>query len=832
MASTGRSVRARAALLAFVSIVALAGVPILGETASAAPPLFQSETLIGGLDQPTTLQFLPDGRMLILEREGDIELVPAGGTQVQPTPFLRLTNVNSQFDRGLVGITLDPNFATNGWYYVYYSADLPLRERVSRFTAAGNGTVPGSEVIIWEDDRASEFEHHGGTLAFGPDGMLYVSVGDHFIAADAQLLTNYHGKILRIRSNGTVPTDNPFYDGTGPNTDAIWAYGLRNPFRFSFDTATGRMYIGDVGGNETASATEEVHLGVAGANYGWPICEGVCTTPGMTNPIFTYPHAGRDAAVTGGFVYRGAQFPSEYVGTYFYGDYVRNYIRRLTFDGNGDVTGNVNFEPANGTEDGPYGEIVDIKQGPDGALYYVDIGLSWQGAVNPGTVRRIRYTATNQPPVVVANATPTSGPAPLSVAFSSTGSSDPEGGTLTYSWNFGDGQTSNAAQPHPRLQHDRELRRPAHPVRRQQSDHLRPDRDHRREPAPGHDRHAHRGLQLPGRRQHLVQWVATDIEDGALPASAYTWTVLFLHESHTHPGFPPVVRRDQRHIPIPTSGHDFSGNTAYQVVLTVTDSHGLQNSTAVTIVPEKVDLSFATSPPGRTSRSTASRTPRRTFTTRSSTSTTRSSAPDQSAGGASYTFASWSDGGAQSHIITVPATDRAYVATFNAAAPSQLLAAYGLNEGSGTTSQDTSGNANTVTLTSTTWTTSGRSSNGLSFNGTSSRARTANTVTLGTRSQLRRGSSTRQHRYETIVTVGGDRDLYLANGTYVSGMGSSDVTFGCPSRQHLDTRRARLRRHRVACLRQRRPAGHDAERRARRLLRPAAGGCVDHGVVQ
>ena len=277
--------------------------------------------------------------------------------------------------------------------------------------------------------------------------MLYVSVGDHFIASDAQLLTNYHGKILRIRADGTVPTDNPFYDGAGPNMDAIWAYGLRNPFRFSFDTATGRMYIGDVGGNETASATEEVHVGVAGANYGWPICEGVCSTPGMTNPIFTYPHGGRDAAVTGGFVYRGNQFPSEYVGTYFYGDYVRNYIRRLTLDGNGNVTGNVNFEPANGTEDGPYGEIVDIKQGPDGALYYVDIGISWLGPVNPGTIRRIRYTAANQPPVVVANATPTSGPAPLSVAFSSTGSSDPEGGTLTYSWVFGDGQTSN--QPNP-----------------------------------------------------------------------------------------------------------------------------------------------------------------------------------------------------------------------------------------------------------------------------------------------------------------------------------------------------------------------------------------------
>ena len=91
-------------------------------------------------------------------------------------------------------------------------------------------------MLIWQDNRVSEFEHHGETLAFGPDGMLYVSVGDHFIPNDAQLLNNFHGKILRMRADGTVPTDNPFYDGTGPNADAIWAYGLRNPFRFSFDT--------------------------------------------------------------------------------------------------------------------------------------------------------------------------------------------------------------------------------------------------------------------------------------------------------------------------------------------------------------------------------------------------------------------------------------------------------------------------------------------------------------------------------------------------------------------------------------------------------------------
>ena len=252
----------------------------------------------------------------------------------------------------------------------------------------------------------------------------------------------------------------------------------------------------------------------------------------------------------------------------------------------------------------------------------------------------------------------------------------------------------------------------------------------------------------------------SDLEDGALPASAYSWTVLFLHESHTHPGLPPVSGVSSGSFPIPTSGHDFSGNTAYQVVLTVTDSDGLQNSSAVTIVPEKVNLTFTSVPPGRVAV-TIDGLPRTTpYVHDSLVNFTHTIAVlDQSVGGSSYTFASWSDSGAETHNITVPATNRAYAATFNASAPSQLLAAYGLNEGSGPTSQDTSGNANTLTLTSTTWTTAGRSSNALSFNGTSSRARTASTVALGSQFTIEAWVlNPANTAYETIASVGSNRD--------------------------------------------------------------------------
>ena len=308
------------------------------------------------------------------------------------------------------------------------------------------------------------------------------------------------------------------------------------------------------------------------------------------------------------------------------------------------------------------------------------------------------------------------------MAFSSAGSSDPEGGTLTYSWAFGDGQTSN--QPNPthiystignytaRLTlSDGTNQTISAPIAITVEN--RPQATITA-PLAGSTFRAGDSIAFSG--------TATDLEDGVLPASAYTWTVLFLHESHTHPGFPPVSGVTSGSFPIPTSGHDFSGNTAYQVVLTVTDSDGLQNSTAVSVVPEKVDLTFTSSPPGRIV--TIDGIPRTTPYVHDTLVNFNHAiaAPDQSSGGTAYTFASWSDGGAESHTITVPATDRSYAATFNASAPSQLLAAYGFNEGSGTTSQDASGNANTISLTNTTWTASGRYSSGLSLNGTSSRA--------------------------------------------------------------------------------------------------------------
>ena len=365
-----------------------------------------------------------------------------------------MLDVGSPFlfgEQGVYDVVPDPSFAQNGWYYVFYTKGNPgqqNRARASRFTASGNGTVAGSEVVLWEDDRNSASDHQGGAIAVGGDGKVYISVGDHLTGADAQLLSNFHGKILRVNKDGTVPTDNPFFDGAGPNKDAIWARGLRNPFRMSFDAGTGRLYIGDVGGNDHSVAMEEVNIGTPGANYGWPMCEGSCGCPGTTGPLYSYAHANRDASITGGFVYHGTQFPAEYRGSYFFGDYAKNTINRLRLGPNGELLGASNFWPADGASDTEtVGDPVDLVEGPDGSLYYIDIGFNESHEPNGSAIRRIRYTIGNQPPTAVASASPTSGQPPLTVQFSSAGSLDPEGSALSYSWTFGDGTTSTAANP-------------------------------------------------------------------------------------------------------------------------------------------------------------------------------------------------------------------------------------------------------------------------------------------------------------------------------------------------------------------------------------------------
>jgi glucose/arabinose dehydrogenase len=683
------------------------------------PPNFLDEVVIGsGLTLPTALEFLPDGRMLVAEFTGRLLIVQAGANLVDATPVLQLTNffgedVSLGGERGLVSVVADPNFAANGYIYLFYTAATPQRDRVSRFTMVGNTANLASELVVWQavaDSTSSD--HHGGGMAFGPDGKLYISTGDNGAPSSAQSLNGDHGKILRVNPDGTIPADNPFNDGAGDNIDAIWARGLRNPFRFSFDSIGGRLYIGDVGEH----LVEEVNIGVAGANYGWPTCEGPCGTPTLTNPLFSYPHGGRDASVTGGFVYRGTQFPAAYRGAYFYGDFAQNWIRYLTLDGSGNVTGGGNFLPADGSADGPYDPVM-LKPGPDGSLYYVDFG--WQSSVNPASIRRVRYVQGNQPPVAVASATPRVGTAPLTVAFSSAGSVDPDSQALTYSWTFGDG--SSSAQANPTYVY---TQTGVYNAQLTVSDGTTaavsdlivisvgtlPNATIT-SPANGSTFRAGDVISFAG--------VGTDLEDGTLPPSALSWTVLFHHDTHVHPGQGPTQGAGGS-FTIPSSGHDFSGNTSYEILLTATDSGGLQKTASVFIFPAKVSVTFATNPPGLAiTLDGISRVAPYVHDTLIGFRHTVN-APNQTAGSLSYSFLSWSDGGAQTHEIVAPILAQTFTAAFQSSGPpppAGLVAGYGFNEGSGTNSQDASGNNFTATVSGAAWTTQGKYGSALTFDG-------------------------------------------------------------------------------------------------------------------
>ncbi len=686
---------------------------------------FQNEVLISGMNLPTAVKFLPDGHMLVLELGGKIWRVDTTDWQVDPTPFLTLTNIGTaNGQQGLMDLVLDPAFATNRYYYVFYTLGSPNRDRASRFTALPDlsGTVSGSEFVIYQDPQAADAEHHGGALNFLSDGKLYITTGEHFDAEVAQFLTSPRGKILRFNKDGTVPTDNPFYDGSGPNVDAVWALGLRNPFRASVDSVTGRLYIGDVGGNNYSTAEEEVNVARSGANYGWPDCEGLSCggNPAYTSPLYTYSHNGRDAAVVGGFVYRGTQFPAAYRGSYFFADYSQNWIKRLTLDGSGNVTGLVNFEPPNGAPDGSTGDIVYLTEGPDGALYYVDLGYSdTTGEVGVSKIRRIRFISNNQPPVVVASAQPMAGLAPLTVSFSSAGTSDPETDPLSYAWTFGDGGTSSLANPvHTYGSNGRYTARLGVSDGTNSTLSLPIAISVGNKPVPRILTPAD-GLLFRAGDTVSFDGDASDAEDGNLPASAFTWTIDFLHEDHVHPALP-LTGTTSGTFAIPTSGHDFQGNTRYRITLTVTDSDGLQASDSILIFPDKVNLTLDSLPTGPSLKvdGIPFATPFVYDTLIGFNHTIE--APNQTSGQNVYTFTSWSDGGAQQHVITVPASPASFVASYTVSQnplPPGLVAGYRLNEGSGGTAADVSGNNNTGTLVNAPIWTAGRYGGALGFDG-------------------------------------------------------------------------------------------------------------------
>ena len=397
----------------------------LSASAATLPPGFIETQVAIGLASPTAMAFAPDGRLFVCEEAGGIRVIK--NNALLPAPFATV-NADPSHERGLLGITVDPNFGANGFVYVFYTPPTPATHiRVSRLTANGDVAVAGSELILFELPSLSTTSNHiGGALHFGPDGKLYIATGDDGVDANSQSLTSLQGKLLRLNADGTIPGDNPFFGTATGDNRAIWALGLRNPFTFGFQPGTGRLFINDVGEN----LAEEINDGFAGSNYGWPTCEGPCApaNPSFRDPVFSYGHGSSGTtgcAVVGAAFYNPstAQFPAEYTGKYFFADFCSGWIRRL--------------DPATNTAtDFAAGVLspADLAVSPDGALYYL--------ARSGGTVYRVQFSQSQGGAFQFSSANYTAGESQSSALITVTRSGNTSG-TEAINFTTSDGTASD-----------------------------------------------------------------------------------------------------------------------------------------------------------------------------------------------------------------------------------------------------------------------------------------------------------------------------------------------------------------------------------------------------
>jgi glucose/arabinose dehydrogenase/Ca2+-binding RTX toxin-like protein len=747
--------------------------PVAADAVAPRQPGFQDNVTISGLTNPTNVEFSKDGRIFVAEKSGVIKVFENLSDKT-PIIFADLrTQVYNFWDRGLLGLALDPNFPAEPYVYVLYTYDAEIggtaprwgtsgslsdpcpdppgattdgcvvSGRLSILTASGN-TTTGPEKVLIEDWCQQYPSHTVGNLEFGADGALYVSGGEgaKFGTVDygknggsssgsptpknpcgdppggvGATLTpptaeggalrsqdlrtagdpvTLDGAILRVDpATGAALPNNPLYGNPDPNAARIVSDGLRNPFRFALRPGTNEIWLGDVGWGDWEEINRVVNpTASTKTNFGWPCYEGtgrqpaydavdlnMCenlynTTNAVTAPYFTYKHGNKvvpgdpgetcpsgSSSVSGLAFYEGGNYPAEYDNSLFFADYSRKCIWAMKKGTNGlpDPTSIVTFVADAASP-------VELEIGPGGDLFYPDL--------ENGTVHRIRYSdpGANQPPEARATASPTSGPTPLTVNFSGTGSSDADGDPLSYAWDLdGDGVYDDNTSQNPTYTYSTAGN---YEVGLKVTD-SQGASDELDEPllisAGNTPPTATINSPLSSTQWKVGDTIsfsgsATDQQDGTLPASRLSWSLIAHHcysdtDCHEHPlqDFPGVAQGS-----FAAPDHEYP--SYLELSLTATDSRGLTDTKSVRLDPKTVVLTFKTEPAGLQLAvgSTESTAPFvRTVIVGSDNSI--SALSPQSLAGKSYTFTSWSDGGARSHDITASATPSTYTATYTPA---------------------------------------------------------------------------------------------------------------------------------------------------------------------
>ena len=594
----------------------------------------------------------PDGRVFVAEQDGVIRVIK--DDVLLPTAFATLA-VDAAGERGLVGLAFDPDFASTGYVYVCYTTRSPgAHGRLSRLTADGDLVRPDSEVVLMElPDLEGATIHMGGAIQFGPDGKLYLSVGDNAKPTRAQLLDNVCGKILRLNRDGTIPNDNPFYAQTTGDSRAIWAYGLRNPFTTAFQPGTGRFFINDVGQN----SWEEINDGYAGANYGWPSTEGDFERSRYAHfapPLHAYPHTS-GCSITGGAFYNPetVQFPAEFIGKYLFADFCAGWIRLL--------------DPADGTVTPFATELrfpTALQVKSDGSLYYLQRGATGSPATVPGSVGKIQYNLRG-PPIIRLHPQDQTVAQGSTVTFSASAAS---ASPVSYQWqrdgvDIPEAQASNYSFNAVRSDDGAEFRVVATNVNGSTTSTAArltvPDGGPPTVTitAPGDGTLYHAGMTI------AYSGAAQDGEDAAIPSSAYTWRVDFHHDDHWHPFLQSISGATIGNFTT-AAGGETSTNTFYRIHLEVRDSSGLRTSVHRDIFPRTAVAHFATEPAGL--QIALDGQPLTTpVSVEGVVNLIRSIAAfPQQLGTESYEFNAWSDGGEAEHSITFPEREATFVASF------------------------------------------------------------------------------------------------------------------------------------------------------------------------